>query len=70
MIRLLWRWPRRESNLDLELRRLLYYPLYYEAMKKEKSFKSLLADHQSGCIGGKYFYRNGQQNYTKKFTHR
>jgi hypothetical protein len=25
-------WPRQESNLDLELRKLLYYPLYYEAM--------------------------------------
>ena len=27
-------WPRQESNLDLELRKLLYYPLYYEAIKK------------------------------------
>ena len=26
-----WKWPRQESNLDLELRKLLYYPLYYEA---------------------------------------
>ena len=24
-------WPRQESNLYLELRKLLYYPLYYEA---------------------------------------
>ncbi len=24
-------WLRQESNLDLELRQLLYYPLYYEA---------------------------------------
>ncbi len=24
-------WPRQESNLDLELRKLLYYPLYDEA---------------------------------------
>ena len=24
-------WPRQESNLDLELRKLLYYPLYYKA---------------------------------------
>ena len=24
-------WSRQESNLDLELRKLLYYPLYYEA---------------------------------------
>jgi hypothetical protein len=31
-------WPRRESNLGLELRKLLYYPLYYEAIKlKEHS---------------------------------
>ncbi len=26
-------WPRQESNLDLELRKLLYYPLYYEACR-------------------------------------
>ncbi len=25
------KWPRQESNLDLELRKLLYYPLYDEA---------------------------------------
>ena len=25
-------WPRQESNLDLELRKLLYYPLYDEAI--------------------------------------
>lgn len=25
------KWPRQESNLDLELRKLLYYPLYYKA---------------------------------------
>ncbi len=24
------KWSRQESNLDLELRKLLYYPLYYE----------------------------------------
>jgi hypothetical protein len=24
-------WPRQESNLDPELRKLIYYPLYYEA---------------------------------------
>jgi hypothetical protein len=27
------KWLRQESNLDLELRKLLYYPLYYEAKK-------------------------------------
>ena len=27
-----FKWPRQESNLDLELRKLLYYPLYYEAV--------------------------------------
>ena len=26
-------WPCQESNLDLELRKLLYYPLYYKAKK-------------------------------------
>lgn len=25
-------WSRQESNLDLELRKLLYYPLYYETI--------------------------------------
>ena len=36
-------WPRQESNLDLELRKLLYYPLYYEALifesGKDKQFE-------------------------------
>src|SRR5215203_7235963 len=27
-------WPRQESNLYLELRKLLYYPLYYEARER------------------------------------
>ena len=27
----LFLWPCQESNLDLELRKLLYYPLYYKA---------------------------------------
>ena len=27
-----YQWPRQESNLDLELRKLIYYPLYYEAL--------------------------------------
>jgi hypothetical protein len=26
-------WPRQESNLDLELRKLSYYPLYYKAAR-------------------------------------
>jgi hypothetical protein len=51
-------WPRQESNLDLELRKLLYYPLYYEALF-----------NQTGNIATKYFNRNGQQYYTKKFTY-
>lgn len=25
------KWPRQESNLNLKLRKLPYYPLYYEA---------------------------------------
>lgn len=29
--RILYLWPRQESNLDPELRKLIYYPLYYEA---------------------------------------
>jgi hypothetical protein len=31
-------WPRQESNLDLELRKLLYYPLYYEAVQGLQSY--------------------------------
>ncbi len=31
-------WPRQESNLDLELRKLLYYPLYYKALIRITSF--------------------------------
>jgi hypothetical protein len=30
-------WSRQESNLDLELRKLLYYPLYYETYDVEGS---------------------------------
>lgn len=29
-------WPRQESNLDPELRKLIYYPLYYEAIKTQQ----------------------------------
>ena len=29
--RLLFLWPCQESNLDPELRKLIYYPLYYKA---------------------------------------
>ena len=29
-------WPRQESNLNLELRKLLYYPLYDEAITDGK----------------------------------
>jgi hypothetical protein len=32
-----FQWPRQESNLDLELRKLLYYPLYYEANQVVKA---------------------------------
>src|SRR6185312_15817603 len=33
-------WPRQESNLDLELRKLLYYPLYYEACYELRNITS------------------------------
>lgn len=29
-------WPRQESNLNQELRKLAYYPLYYEAIRASK----------------------------------
>ena len=44
-------WPRQESNLNLELRKLLYYPLYYEA-----NIDLMSKLHN---ITTKYFYRNG-----------
>jgi len=31
------KWLRQESNLDLELRKLLYYPLYYGAILKRSA---------------------------------
>ncbi len=31
MTNVMFLWPCQESNLDLELRKLLYYPLYYKA---------------------------------------
>ena len=36
-------WPRQESNLDLELRKLLYYPLYYEAKIGWKMLRTVKA---------------------------
>ena len=53
-------WSRQESNLDLELRKLSYYPLYYET-------KSSL--YQTAHIGSEYLYGNGEQNYAKKLSH-
>lgn len=35
---------------------------------RQKSIYFFLFD-QSMCIGGKYFYRNGEQNYAKKLAH-
>ena len=40
-------WPRLESNRDLELRRLLYYPLYYEAG---------LQIYLSSCLPSNYIF--------------
>jgi hypothetical protein len=53
-------WPRQESNLNLGLRRPLYYPLYYEAAG---ALLSKMAE-----ITAKYFYRYRQQYYTEKFS--
>ena len=54
------KWPRQESNLDLELRKLLYYPLYYEA----KMLFTKILD-----VSSKDFDRYGQQYYAKEFSH-
>ncbi len=35
-------WLRVESNHDLELRKLLYYPLYYEALLMQNARHSVL----------------------------
>ena len=35
-------WLRQESNLDLELRKLSYYPLYYEAIFSFRKSAKLL----------------------------
>ncbi len=71
-------WPRQESNLDLELRKLLYYPLYYEA-RHLYDFRSLIDIEELNEIkklspeildvSPEYFYGNGQQYYTKEFSH-
>ena len=44
-------WPRQESNLDLELRKLLYYPLYYEAGGAKVIFQRYFLAF-FGAIGG------------------
>ena len=62
-------WPRQESNLDLELRKLLYYPLYYEASFPLRKGAGVRLFYQSRCISSKYFYCNGQQYYAKKFSY-
>ena len=68
-------WPRQESNLDLELRKLLYYPLYYEAFLLSATFKfahsHIIEFHISSLVHDtcKYFYSNGDQNYTEKFSY-
>ena len=43
-------WLRQESNLDLELRKLLYYPLYYEA-----GVSQLLIVNWSAIITSQYY---------------
>lgn len=64
-------WPRQESNLDLGLRKPLYYPLYYEAGKiqwaniyncrcKTKTLLCQFLLNKAAGIGGKYFYGYGQ----------
>ena len=68
-------WPRQESNLGLELRKLLYYPLYYEAGYKPKGCKTIelklkisefetlkyyLQYSKIRNITAEYFYCNGQ----------
>ncbi len=69
-------WPRQESNLDLELRKLLYYPLYYEAIERRLFQVAIPSVILSGIglfteilnIGTKNLYRNGEQYYAEKFS--
>ena len=61
-------WPRQESNLDLELRKLLYYPLYYEAGWQNSCHGKWLMPKLYN-ITAEYLYRNGQQYYAKKFSY-
>ncbi len=64
----LFLWPRQESNLDLELRKLLYYPLYYEAGWQNSCHGKWLMPKLYN-ITAEYLYRNGQQYYAKKFSY-
>ena len=63
-------WPRQESNLDLELRKLLYYPLYYEASQimnygsRIMSEGAFLLQTSQHCPQYLHCYCN--QNYSKK----
>ena len=43
------KWPRQESNLGLELRKLIYYPLYYEAIIEE-IFSSKISKSQKSQV--------------------
>ena len=65
-------WPRQESNLDLELRKLLYYPLYDEAGRISNIQHGILNDElmrKLYNITPKYLYRYSDQNYAKKFSY-
>ncbi len=61
-------WSRQESNLDLELRKLLYYPLYdgtifFTGLQRSTSFSKLMN------ITAENFDCNCQQYYTEKFSY-
>ena len=40
------KWPLQESNLDLEFRKLLFYPLNYEAIKVQQKYDVFANDYQ------------------------
>ena len=43
-------WPHQESNLDLKFRKLLFYPLNYEAVEENKITNKLKCMHHQSDI--------------------
>ena len=63
-------WLRQESNLDLELRKLLYYPLYYEANLNPAYYSGLLQStiHNKSGHKGRFILGTAYGNRTRYST--